>query len=399
MSLFSKFWNRAENNNESHSEEDFIYSLLNNNTVSKSEALSIPAVSQAVEKISNTIAMVDFRLYKKQRAEKGKKVEIIEIFEDKRPRLFNIDTSDTLTGFEFKKALVIDYLLGKGGYAFIDKNKNKVVGLHYIPERQVFISTTNDIVKKNYMISVDNKKYDDYQIFRILRNTQDGSSGKGYTQEISKALCTAVDAIAYQLNLTKSGGVKRGFLTSEHKVDDKAIEKIKKSWRKMYSAPDENIVVLNNGLSFQEATQSPLELQLNNIRDTLDKELKSIFGLDLDDTQFIKYSILPILKIIKTALNRFLLLEQEKEEGYFWDFDTSELSKGSLKEQCEALKLQYDMHAITVNEIRRSLNRSEHAGLDVIDFSLGSVLYDVNTQKYYTPNTGETSQMNGGENK
>ena len=28
-------------------------------------------------------------------------------------------------------------------------------------------------------------------------------------------------------------------------------------------------------------------------------------------------------------------------------------------------------------------------GLDVIDLGLGSVLYDVNTHKYYTPNTGD----------
>ena len=38
--------------------------------------------------------------------------------------LLNDDTNDTLDGFQFKKALVADYLIHGGGYAFINRRLN-----------------------------------------------------------------------------------------------------------------------------------------------------------------------------------------------------------------------------------------------------------------------------------
>ena len=37
-------------------------------------------------------------------------------------------------------------------------------------------------------------------------------------------------------------------------------------------------------------------------------------------------------------------------------------------------------------------------GLDVVNVGLGAVLYDVNTHKYYTPNTDTTGDPNDGVN-
>ena len=42
---------------------------------------------------------------------------------------------------------------------------------------------------------------------------------------------------------------------------------------------------------------------------------------------------------------------------------------------------------LTVNEIRQSENLNYIEGMDVINVGLSAVLYDVNTQRYYTPNT------------
>ena len=39
------------------------------------------------------------------------------------------------------------------------------------------------------------------------------------------------------------------------------------------------------------------------------------------------------------------------------------------------------------------IDRNDIDGLDVIDFGLGSVLYDVKTKTYYTPNTNESNSL------
>jgi hypothetical protein len=41
---------------------------------------------------------------------------------------------------------------------------------------------------------------------------------------------------------------------------------------------------------------------------------------------------------------------------------------------------------MTKNEFRRMENMNEYEGLDVIDYGLSAVLYDVNSLTYYTPN-------------
>ena len=52
-------------------------------------------------------------------------------------------------------------------------------------------------------------------------------------------------------------------------------------------------------------------------------------------------------------------------------------------------KIAKEIGLKTVNELRQDENLNYIEGLDVIDFGLGSVLYDVNTKEYYTPNTGD----------
>ena len=43
---------------------------------------------------------------------------------------------------------------------------------------------------------------------------------------------------------------------------------------------------------------------------------------------------------------------------------------------------------MTKNEMRLEEDMNYIEGLDVIDLGLGSVLYNINTHEYYTPNTG-----------
>ena len=49
---------------------------------------------------------------------------------------------------------------------------------------------------------------------------------------------------------------------------------------------------------------------------------------------------------------------------------------------------------ITVNEIRSAENMEAIEGMDVINVGLGAVLYDINTQTYYTPNTDTVASPN-----
>ena len=48
---------------------------------------------------------------------------------------------------------------------------------------------------------------------------------------------------------------------------------------------------------------------------------------------------------------------------------------------------------MSLNEIRRAENMDYVEGLDCVNVGLGAVLYDFNTHKFYTPNTGTHADL------
>lgn len=369
-----------------------LQALLNNEVITREKALTLPAVSGAVDFISSTIASMPVKLYK------YKQGRVEEMRDDTRVRLLNGDTGDTLDAFQMKKAMVEDYLLGKGGYAYIERARNEVVALRYVEDVYVTVLKNYKPIYKDYVILVEGNQYKPWEFVKILRNTKDGASGTGVTVEVSKALETAYQTLLYQLSLVQSGGSKKGFLKSQRKLGQEEINALKKAWRNLYANNSENVVVLNNGLDFQEASNSSIEMQLDQTKNTLAFEINTIFHIyPADFWRTFKEAIYPIIKAFETALNRDLLLEKEKK-NYFFEFDVKEVVKANLSERYSAYKLAKETGFMTLNEIRRAENMPWVEGLDVVNVGLGAVLYDINEHKYYTPNTDTVGDPNDGVN-
>ena len=363
--------------------------IINGGSITRAQALSIPSVAANVDFISNCIAAMPIKLYKR------KDGHVEEITDDTRVSLLNSDTGDTLDAFQMKKALVTDYLLGKGGYCFIQRNKNDVTGLYYVQDEYVVINYDFQPIYKTYIIYVYENQYQPYEFIKLLRNTQTGAWGTGILEELNKALETSYETMKYQLGLVKTGGNKRGFLKSENKLTDAAMTELKSAWRRLYANNTESVVVLNKGLDFKEASNTSVEMQLNETVDTLNKEIDKIFHIYQDFNETFKFAIYPIVKAFETALNRDLLLEKEKSK-YFFEFDVKEIIKADIKSRYEVYRMSKECQMTTINERRRMENMNEIEGGDVIDLGLGAVLFDVNTQTYYTPNTNATSSGGSG---
>lgn len=364
--------------------------LLYNETITREKVMSLPMVNSAVDFISNSIASCPVKLYK------YKDDQVTEV-DDERVKMLNGDTHDTLDGYQLKKAMVEDYLLGGNGYCYIRKDRNDVTGLFYVQDKYISIFEYYEPIFKQYQIYVSgydgegNKKqvgtFEGYEFIKLLRGTKDGASGTGLTVQVSKALETAYQTLLYQLGMVSTGGNKRGFLKANRKLGADELTALKKAWRNLYANSTENVVVLNNGMEFQEASNSAVETQLNESKKTLGDEINALFHIyptDFDRT--FKEALYPIIKAFETALNRDLLLEKEKNK-YFFEFDVKEIIRTSLKDRYESYKLAKETGFMTLNEIRRAENMEHIEGLDVVNVGLGAVLYDVDKHIYYTPNT------------
>ena len=381
---------------EAESNEDaLLRASLSDDYMTRDQAMNVPAFAACVNKIAETVSTIPIRLY---RLVDGK-LEAVE--DDARVRLLNDDTGDTLDGVQFKRALVRDYLTGKGGYAFINRTGNQIRSLHYVRESEVSFLFTSDPIFKDYDIMIQGTKYKPFEFLKVLRNTEEGRSGRSVVDENSEVLSVAYHSLEYEKNLVKTGGNKKGFVKSAKKLAEPAIKALKAAWRRLYQNNTENVVILNDGLEFQEASNTSVEMQLNENKKTNSDEICKLFNMppaminggatEQDKTNFVQYCLNPILKEIECALNRDLLLESEKGSFYF-AADTSELTKGDIEKRFRAYETACKNGFMQIDEIRLRENMPP-LGLDFVRLGLQDVLYDPVTKQFYMPNMNQTGGL------
>lgn len=392
MKFLDRIFKIIKRDNELNSEsldDPLLKAIINDTSISREDAMSIPIVSSSVSLICDTFSMIPFKLYEEKIDEKGKK-RTKEI-DDERVNIINCDTRDTLDGFQFKKAICEDYLLGKGGYAYIKKVKNEIKGLYYIEDKSISFNKNTDPIYKDFKILVNGNSYEPYNFLKLLRNTKDGVCGTGLVKEISRALRTAFQRIKYEYDLAMTGGSRKGFIKSQKHLDEKAITALKTAWEQYY-AGNANTVILNDGMEFQEASNTSRENELNEKNLNFCAEIKEVFHISNNYDTFIKNAIMPLATAFATALNRDFLLEKEKESLYFAP-DMTELLKGSMTERFKAYEIAIKNGFKTRNEIRFMEDDDAIEGLDMISLGLGDVLLNSETGEVYVPNTNKVAKM------
>ena len=378
-------------------EEILIQSGALTGNISKDQALNIPAFTACIELISMTVASLPVKLY----TATG---ETTETKKDQRVDLLNDDTGDTLDGFQFKKALVEDYLIHGGGYAFINRRLNNAQSLHYIDNPYIAINKNVDPIYKKADFMVNGESYSDYQFIKLLRKTKDGVTGKGVLKENNKMLSVAYNQMVYEEVLVMTGGNKKGFLKSQGRLSKEAMDELKAGWKDLYANSTENVLVLNNGLEFQEASQTSVELQLNEHKQSNSDETCKLFLVppriltgEADEEEYnnwVKICILPILSAFESALNKDFLLPSEKED-HFFAFDTTDLTKGDMEKRFKAYEIGVKNGILQIDEARYKENLPP-LGLKFLKLGLQDVLYFADSEEIYTPNTNKLAKM--GEN-
>ena len=360
--------------------------------ITRNMALQIPSLKSGVSYISDLVSSLEIKLYK----ETSGKVETIE---DYRLKMLNDDTGDMLNSFQMKQSMVRDFILSGNGYTYINKYRNKIKSLHYVVPSRVSVISDSDIIFKKSKINVDGKYYDTDDFIIVAQNTTDGVTGKGILEENNDLIKLSYNTLSFSSKNMAQGGIKRGVLKSSKRLTEEAMNNLKQAWSKLYSANNSSAIILNEGLDFQELSQTSAELEILNTRQANDKDILNMIKVPsniLDGTanndqynNFIKSTIYPILSQLETALNKSLLLEEEKDNGYFFGFETKDLLKGSAKERFETYKAAIESGVLTQNECRFMENYEHLDGLDVIKMSLGHVLFNPLTKEYYVPNTGQ----------
>lgn len=393
MKLFDKIFRRETEGTDI----EVAFGLKQISNITREQALEIPAVSAAVNFIAGTIASLPIRLY----SSNDEVQTAAEITEDDRLYLLNEESGDTLNPTEIKRAVIRDMLLDGTGYMHIERSGNEVSALRYVRDSAVSVEKNSDAIYKTLRMLVDGRVYNPWDFVILSRNSVDGGKGVSILAENPTLLTSSYMLLQLEKAMSRRGGNKKGFLRTEHRVDDPSMQAIREAWRKLYSNNGDGMMILQNGLDFKESSSTAVEMQLNQNKVTNAEQIAMLFGLSpdvlsgrADDRTYInsiRTAVLPVVSAFEMALNRALLLEEEKHSKYFV-IDTSELLKADILTRYQAYQIGLAANFLQPDEIRFKENLAP-LGLDFIKLGLNDVLYDPKTRQIYTPNTDSHAKI------
>lgn len=355
----------------------------------RADALSIPSVATAVDWIAGVISSLPIRMYKK--TDSGYQ----ELYDDYRLPLLNNYSGNCMTASDLFRNIITDYLLDGNGFAYVVKRGNKIEKLSYIPPFKLTYTESVDVIDKVLKIWIDSREIRDYDLLRICRHTKNGLTGIGFVSDNQLLLSTILNSLDYE-NKTTSSGVRRGFLKSKFKLDKDKLKSLKEAWRKLRNR-DSDVLVLNEGIEFENATSTATESQLSQNKEINNRSVLTYFGLpsnflnNANSDSYktaIRIAILPIVAQLENALNEFLLLESEKGSTKFV-IDTSEILENSMLERYDAYQKALSSGFLTVDEVRRK-ESLEVLDMPYLKLSLADVLYNTKTGDIFVPNTNAT---------
>ena len=366
--------------------------LIGTDDMDAEKALEIPAFSMAVDFIANTAAMLPIKLFRDDPNAKT----AVEITSDNRLFLLNDEGNSIMGAAACRAAQIRDMLIYGSGFLYINKDVfGEVQSLHYVKKSDVSVMSNSDPIFRNFNILVGGRKYAPFDFVILARNSKDGVTGTGAVDEHKTLLSAMYSTMKYEASIAKTGGSKKGFLQSEKKIDDEAMAKLKAVWRELYANGDNNMMVLNDGIKYNPAAATSVEMQLNENKRTNSEQIAQIFGLSPEVlsgnctiAQYmsaVKTAVLPVVEQYQAALNQSLLTEAEKGRLYFI-LDTAELLKGDMLTRYQAYEIGLRNNFLQLDDVRYAEDLPP-LGFNFIKLGLSDVLLDTETKTIYTPNT------------
>ncbi|PEE01332.1 phage portal protein [Bacillus toyonensis] len=384
--------------------------LLGGGIIKADQLKSIPTAKTSLELICNSIAQLPIHLYKEQNG------EVIKVPNDKRIMLLNNEPNHFTDSVQFKRKLVEDYILYGKALSYVERAGNKVLHLHGLDADKVqFKKFTDDGVtwgkiEVQYM-GVGGAKILPYDNLLLI-----DSGSNGVLKSGEKMLQLALNEVEFSKSLLENFALPTGVIETVNKMSETAVKRLRKGWESLYGGARNagRTVILEEGLSYKPISLSPDQLQLTDSKKVTTSEIARMFnvpesminsnlnkysGNAAENLHFLQYTLSPIISAIESALDRALLLESEKEDGYYFRFDVTEILRGTPKEQVEAVGSAFEKGLLSINEARAMLDKNP-IQKDYFILSLGDILYDAEKDEITVPNTSAViDDKKGSRNK
>lgn len=409
-------------------------SSINGVSVTRDKVLQIPAVQSCINYIVNDIASLPIYLYQETDGTMKKQAP------DKRIKLLNDEpdgADGTIDGRAFKRLLIEDMLLEGQAFVYPEYDKKMIAGrpkfelkeLNHLPAKDmVIVNKFHNGVKytgAEYQLTTftgqhvgsSNKKtfkHDD--LLRFMYKPKNAVESIGLLETGKQVFAEALAIVEHNIAFYNNGTMPTGVLKTEGRLSQPAVDRLRESWKALFSGTKNRAktVILEEGMSYQQLSPDPEKLQMTQTIELINAKICQLFNVPesmitssankynsvaQNNVHFKRHTLKPVIDAMENALNRQLLTEKEKEQGYCFRFDTRELLRTTDEELTKSLVEQVKNGLITTNEARFELDKSEVTGGDKLRYSLADVLHDIETGEIEVPNIEGGTQKQNNENE
>lgn len=354
-----------------------ISSQNSSSSITEDTAMKIAALYQGITIIADNIAAMPVYLYKDQDG-------FQEMFPmDLRSKALSDMANDTLTAFNLKRNMVKDLILYGNAYAKITREGEKVK-LDYLPNS--IVTPKKDNAGYYFQVqshstgvmgeNVAGESIDYFDMLVLVKNAPYNSVvGTGLLEYASDVLNMATEETSYMLNLFKNGLSAKAILSSKTPLKREVKEQLKSDLKSLYSGASNSgkILVLEGDVGVSPLALTPTDIKLIENKHfsiseiarflnipkhmlALDRQQGTYSNITQERLQLLQSTLTPYVVAIEGALNQKLLTEEEQNQGYYFQFNTSEMLKLTPEDNASYMLKLYQANIVTLEEVRASLN-------------------------------------------
>jgi HK97 family phage portal protein len=347
-------------------------------TITENTAANVAAVTACVGLLSDMIALLPCKLYRKSTA--GRE----EVTDHPSARVMQ-SPGDLHTSFELRQLMETGKGFGGNGYARVHRaGDGDPQELEWLKPCDVNPQRRAGHRHITYQIQGERNPLTRYDVLHVRGFTMDGVKGCSPIHLLRNAIGTSYAQSQAAGNLIRNGTVFPGYLTSPASLTKTQIEDARSEWEKtlVHGNNKGKMPILWGDWDFKQTNgMTMVDAQFLESRRFELQEIARLYripsfligdttasttwgsGIEQQNLGFLSYSLNPHLVAWEQSLDYTLLTEIEKREGYYFKFNRAALMQVALQAQAEFFTKMRGIGVLNVNEIRNlmELNDLENA--------------------------------------
>jgi len=356
-------------------------------SVTAASALEVMAVLGCVRVISEDVAQVPLKLFRK-RNDGGSDVETNHPLAD----LLDVGPNDWQTSFEFIENLALQAALGGNFYGFKNMVRGRITEI--IPFQPGAVTEKwSTAGVPSYEVTAPSGEWREFPaslVWHVRGPSWDTRTGMTAIRQARDAIGLAMATEDAHARLHANGAQPSGLYSVDATLDGKQHEALT-SWvvKQISGANRSKPLILDRGAKWTSTAQSGMDNQHLETRIHQVLEICRAFRVmpimigqaDKAATYasaeqmflaHVKYTLMPWYRRLETSINKNLLTREDRAAGIYAKFLPNALMRGTAKDRAEFYYKMWSMGTLNPNEIRSMEEQNPYDGGEIYRVQLNT---------------------------